>query len=43
MDVIMPGGGDECEMTVKENDNDGWNSDAAVLWFERRQNRDAIE
>jgi hypothetical protein len=27
---------DVCEMMMKKNDNDGWNSDDVVLWLERR-------
>jgi hypothetical protein len=34
---------DEHGMTVKENNDDGWNSDVVVLWLGRRQNGDVIE
>jgi hypothetical protein len=31
---------DGCGMTVKGNNDIEWNSDAVVLWLERKQNRD---
>jgi hypothetical protein len=34
---------DECETTMKENDDSRWRSDGVVLWLGRRQNGDMIE
>jgi hypothetical protein len=34
---------DECETTVKENNDGRWSSYGMVLWLVRRQNRDVVE
>jgi hypothetical protein len=42
MDIIMQRD-NECETTMKGNNDGGWSSDDMMLWLRRRQNRDAVE